>query len=752
MAAVVAAHLEPITRFDANDLRAEAPEQALQIPLILQLDQRVTFGANMHSGAAALPGHVSKVADHRALDAELERERRTAEAGLESVVGAWVQADAGAYRRFLPADAAFGRPPRAYGVVDTCSACTGCGKVKCSWCRGKGRNDCAPCFSTGRITCSNCEGSRSVSCPACRGRGRWSEPFTEWRWDESRKENVAIHTNQPRSCDSCSGSGHVSCGRCDYAGKITCLICVGKGHTDCHSCGATGEVNCKPCAASGIVHAWGRVEAEVTRQESLDVQTEDAALAEQVRNRIIRTELPGLGALTGVRNEVVSDGLRSSFRLRLDALHAPLVMAGRSFAFYGFGPIPKVVDFGNIAGHMLAGDLLGLEQALAASGRWGVGAGGKLLEQTQLFVESELNLAIAEQVADLKAKPEAAAQRVELAFKGMVDADYVARAVVALRQAFQRLYGAALWRPLWTLAGLCGAGTVALYVAAGHLAGVWLMPVVVASIGMALWFVSEWLARRRLRSAFPSEVAKRVLGQLRASRSPWRWRGVAALSLAASSFAGLYAAALTPWVQQLHERRATAANLEDHLKTWRSTPVVDLKQRRYPADGDLRRAAERGDARAALILSWKLLLGAAGSPVDLDGAARLLQGIGDQSDALVQTARAALLILRGDASPAALQQAAAQLGRFGDGGMMEARYWEAQIYLGAGSPLRNAPLGLRKLAEASERGHGRAALELGERFARGEDVRRDVARARRLLMHAQSMGVAEATAAMRALP
>jgi hypothetical protein len=756
VAAVVAAHIEPVTRFDASHLAAAGPEEALQAPMTLRLEQRAAFGSKVQAGAARLPAHVEKVPGRAALDAELARELREARADADAAIGAWVQAEPGAYRRLLPAAACFGRAPCAYGYEESCGTCRGCGKVTCSTCHGKGNTECSHCQATGRVRCTGCGGSRSRTCSSCHGRGRWTETAYEGRWDSTRNENAQVQVQVNRSCSACGGDGKTACGSCDWSGKVQCHWCSGQGHERCNPCGATGHVACKPCAASGILHTWGVVEAEVERSETLDVRSTDAVLVAQARDRLDRATLPSLGALTGLDNVVSSATLRSRYELRLDARRAVLAAAGRSFVFYGYGPQTVIVDFAHVAAHLLAADLQALEQAVAAGGRFAVGGG--LLEATQRFVESELNLAIAEQVS--KAKPAAAAERVERSFKGLVDADYVARSVVALRQAFQRLYGATLLKPLLYL---CGAGAVvsgAAFAAAGPVSEAWQIPVTFAVAALLFWFVPEWLARRKLKKSFPAEVSKRVLAQLSATRSPWLWRGGALVVLTLACFGGYLVADRVPWVRHLHAERMAERMLDRDLAAWARLRVPDLKLRPYPDEARLRRAVERGDRRAMPVLAWKLLLGAGGSKVDPEGAARVLQtagsGVGTANvagDVLLQAAHAALAAQRPDSAPDELRQAATALARIGPMSetMPEARYWEARIYLDAPAPVANKALGMRKLAEAADRGHARAAFALAESYARGIDVARDPARARRYYTQALQFGMPEAAAALRTL-
>lgn len=79
---------------------------------------------------------------------------------------------------------------------------------------------------------------------------------------------------------------------------------------------------------------------------------------------------------------------------------------------------------------------------------------------------------------------------------------------------------------------------------------------------------------------------------------------------------------------------------------------------------------------------------------------------------------------------------------------MEARFWEACIYLEERSPAYDAKLGLRTLVRAADQNHAHAALSLGERLAVGRGTKRDVPAARRYLQRAADAGLPAALDAL----
>jgi TPR repeat protein len=321
---------------------------------------------------------------------------------------------------------------------------------------------------------------------------------------------------------------------------------------------------------------------------------------------------------------------------------------------------------------------------------------------------------------------------VESHFHSLVESAYVERAAAALRGALARLYGSELAEPAAYLCGIAAIVACVLFGLGWPQPGVW--PAATWSLGggVVAWGVLEWRTRRRIAKRFESEFAQRVLGQLHANGSVKRWRmGI-----------GL-AAPLAVWLAMYGT--ADLAQAELVLSQWAHLGDPDLRLRTYPSRKMLDQKAEAGDARAQVILAWQLLLGASGATKDVEAAGRWL----DMAQARVgqeplwQAAKA-VYVLNQDSMPDAIRGAAQGLGRAADRGLVEARYWEARIYLEERSPAFDAKRGLQTLARAADQNHAHAALSLGERLAAGQGTRRDVPAARRYLQRAAGAGLPEA--------
>ena len=99
--------------------------------------------------------------------------------------------------------------------VETCTRCSGSGRVICSNCGGDGRNTCSRCGGSGQI-------QKSESRYEVTGYNVYS--------DGHREPVYGYRTHYYYvSCSNCGGSGTVECSTCRGSGKVTCPVCEGNG-------------------------------------------------------------------------------------------------------------------------------------------------------------------------------------------------------------------------------------------------------------------------------------------------------------------------------------------------------------------------------------------------------------------------------------------------------------------------------------------------------------------------------------------
>jgi hypothetical protein len=753
--AVVGAHIEPVTRFDAESLNELEAEKAFAASLTLTLDQAVSLSKQMGTWPGGLPAGVDKVANRAELDAELDVRLNRATHEAPQAAQAWAQANAGTYRRLMPGINAFLSAPGSVGFQHRCVNCDGDKQVKCTACSGKGRSDCARCTHSGRIDCYQCRGNKTMRCTAypCNGRGRWTEYENQSVWSEAEGRHHTVSVITDHSCTVCSGSGQVTCYQCEYDGKVRCPDCSGDGYIWCRICGRTGHVDCTGCAVTGIQHVRGTIKATVQPAERIEIHTDNAELRQLLATRLSPDELPGFGGLDQATIQTQGMHLRTTHQLHVDVREAHFHVGADTFVLHGFGPEVRVFDFKNIAGRLLEEDLQTLEQGLSGTSRWRRQRGGGLLNHTADFLRSELNMLIAEQVAANRDAPEEANAAVQAHFGGLVDASYIARANRALQGAITRLYGAELFEPAVSLCGLAALLTILSFLLGWPRYEVW--PTLLATLagGGLVWLVLEWWTRRRIARHFEGDYGQRVIAQLKNQGNIRRWRIGMAVALPACMLSALVATAMLPPVQALRQTYRDELQSDGLLQEWLSFgAAVDLQQRRYPAHAQLIKKAEQGNQQAIVVLAWELLLGANHTPKNVAEAGRWLDRVRPEiTQSTYWNTAKAVQVLNEDSTPEALRKAASDLSEASDKGFAEASYWLARLYLAANSPLRDERQGIHYLTKAADKYHVHAALLLGQKYAQGEGLKRNSNTARRYLERAFTGGLPEAQEALKAL-
>ena len=557
IADTVAAHLEPVTRFTRNDISQKAPDRAVVVDVTLTLVQKVDFELTWHAGARQLPAGITLLANGTRLKVELNTQLAQARDGCDDALRAWVAHAPHAYRRVVPPEAAFRHTPGRYGIEFTCQSCFGKCQLQCDACAGAGRVSCYSCHGAGTVHCQRCGGSTRLSCSACTGSGHYVEQVSEQRWDATANAYVTTYVPVNRPCLSCSGSGSTHCTACTF-GQSQCGTCAGQRTVACKGCGGAGCFDCADCAASGVQHEWACVVASVSTQEELTFGAVDSTLEKLIRDRIDAADLPAYGSYLQAHHVVAEAALGSRYELRIDVLHATLDAAARSFTIYALGPQAQVLDFVNIAGHLLQDDLVTLERAAVPASVWSGAADVALPGALRQFVASELNLLIAEQLCAHKADSQSAAAAVEAHFKNMVDAAYVQRATVALRHGFNNLYSADLLRPALWVGGGAAVVSALVYAFGPSQYGVWNCAGWAALAGAAGWVGVETISLTRIMRGFPEQIGARLHSQIKACGGVTKWRVAVAAGVIASAFLGAKLASTLSFIEKNHQGAAVA--------------------------------------------------------------------------------------------------------------------------------------------------------------------------------------------------
>jgi hypothetical protein len=572
IADTVAAHLEPVTRFDRADIGQDGPDQALSAALTLTLVQHVNFDVEWHAGARHLPKDITLASNGFALKVTLNEQLGMARAGCDDALRAWVAHAPKAYRRIVPPAAAFRRTPGRYGIEFTCQRCFGKCQLECAGCSGAGKISCYNCHGAGTTRCDQCNGSARMRCNSCLGHGQTTEQVSEQRWDAAANAYVTIYVPVNRSCHACNGIGTTECRGCKM-GQAECRTCSGRRTLTCKQCQGAGCFDCGACEATGVQHEWASVTAAVTAHEELTFGPLDSTLQTLIGERIAPADLPAYGSHLATHHSIEGASLGSRYELRIDALHARLHAAARHFSVYGLGPKAQVLDFVNIAGHLLEDDLVTLEQAAAPLAPWARPKDAVLLGALKLFVASELNLLIAEQLGEQKA-----ASAVESHFHNMVDAAYVQRATAALRLGFNGLYGADLLRPaLWVAGGAAAAAALVIGFGPAHY-GVWQGAAWATLAGALAWAGVEMLSLHRIMRSFPEQIGARLHAQIKAGGSVNKWRLAVGAAVIACAFVGAKLVSVLPFVEARHQGLSAVADAAPDM------PPYSIERDRSTAD------------------------------------------------------------------------------------------------------------------------------------------------------------------------
>ena len=549
IADTVAAHLAPVTRFRRDDISQETPDRHVEVDLTLTRVQQVQFDVAWHAGAGHLPPDVTLLANGTRLKVQLNTQLGLARDGCDDALRAWVAHAPQAYRRVLPADAAFRHTPGRYGIEFTCQSCYGKCQTQCSLCAGAGKVSCAGCQGSGTLPCEKCGGSTRLSCTACVGSGHITEQVSEQRWDAAKNAFVSSYVPVNRPCTHCSGSGSTHCTACTF-GQAQCATCAGKSTVPCKGCVGKGHSACAECAGSGAQHEWACVTAAVSAVEDLTFGIVEPALETLIRDHIAIADLPDYGSYLEAHHVVDAGALGSRYELRVDATRAKIHVASREFCLYGLGPQAQVFDFVDITGQLLDDDMATLERAVAASSLWTRPQDTGLLDALKLFISSEQNLRIAQPPA-------------------------------ALNQGLKRVFGARLVRPAAWVVGSAGLLSALLYAFGPASFGPWHCTFYASIAGVALGLAAEAWSLGRIRQFFPERFGEQLKSHVTAASGISIWRMAILIGVFASASLGARIASKIPYLTRLHEGVTAVQLAPDNAKV---EPVLSIEENRSTAD------------------------------------------------------------------------------------------------------------------------------------------------------------------------
>ena len=355
--------------------------------------------------------------------------------------------------------------------LDTCSSCTGDGRVGCTTCYGSTTETCWTCHGKRTVTCPawGCHGGK-VSCSYCSGNGYVNEQVTDYvtvdvptTVYENGSSRTTYHTetrtqyrNVQRNCHHCS-YGKVPCTTCHSAGYVDCGTCHRRGTMPCRTCGGVGDLHCNPCDGSGKVGHVAWIDVHVTPAYSISLPKQASDEARRIRDK---EGVHSLAAIAGslalakvsIYDEDHPQEVDALYGGKFNIVRLDAACNGATHHLVAYGSDLRWLTLDDIVEKLLRGDLKALSDALAGSADDGLFSSHVkgLLTPLRVVAPSELHAVVIEAVLSGDTRH---------AHADVVSPDYAenVRTCVlgALRQVYTRLAKQFWWKG--TLASLAAA-------------------------------------------------------------------------------------------------------------------------------------------------------------------------------------------------------------------------------------------------------------------------------------------------------
>lgn len=428
--------VEPLTRFDRGHIALESSEH-VNVDVIVRQAYRVAFETTRSEGNGALPPGVTELADAAALDRETAGQLAASRAAVPTRLSAWA-GQHGETPTMRPTVADCFTPLSPIGHVETCLPCQGAGKIACSLCNAAGTLTCEACQGRGNNPCTACNAAGTVTCSTCKGERSVVTHKQRKVWDETANANRVEHVQETATCGTCNGSGATACAKCSGKTTITCATCHGQKTIPCKQCQGSGYKRCETCAGEGRRYRTTQLGCSIAETFETSVRATDPDTAAFLKSLGSVEKVLDYAAAHRAITETAADTLRRDTTASTPVTTVTVQVSGVRTQVRGFGPNQVVLDYRNIAGILLSDDLVVLEDALKTTSLMPPRVNDALLASLTTVLSSKANVSIGENAAKKDQSP------VVATFKGVVTADYIARAGAAIRKATGRAYWAAL--------------------------------------------------------------------------------------------------------------------------------------------------------------------------------------------------------------------------------------------------------------------------------------------------------------------
>jgi hypothetical protein len=518
--------VEPLTRFNRSHI-SMAGHSHETVSLMARQVFRVSFEISRSEGNGGLPPGVGEAADAAALTRESEGQLAASRANAAARLAAWAEEHGENPLARPKAEDCF-TPLAPLGYVEPCAPCSGSGQITCSACNGVRELACERCKGRGSSNCEVCEASGAVSCQTCKGRGTVTEEKKRKVMDEALGQERIENYQETGPCPVCNSAGSVTCRRCEGTGQLTCPVCKGQKKIACVRCNGAGSESCRACGGEGRRHHIASLACRISETFEVAPRTADPEIAGVLKLRTDIGEILKLSTSHHATTETSSDTMRRDTIAETPVTSVVITIGEERAMIRGFGADQTVLDYHNLAGLLLAPDLLELGIANSSTQLFPPRVGEELYSALANALASEANVMIA-------TAPRSGLPALEQHFHGVVTRDYIKRAAEAVRKGTSRAYWVSLAHgPMAALALPIFFGPVDLFLrgaSAAARAGV-LIFIIALTFGLCLgghFWVTRQLQKRLAPGGRPNIA--RLLEKMGLTRMWLIGSGAAALLL-----------------------------------------------------------------------------------------------------------------------------------------------------------------------------------------------------------------------------
>ena len=430
--------IEPLTRFNRSSLSMTESRHET-VPVMVRQVFRAAFETKASDGNGPLPAGVREVADASALRRDSDAQLAAARIALPRRLSAWAEAHGEDMSARPTAETCFGETS-PLGHVESCNACNATGRITCTLCHGDKQVACEACGGRGAKDCDTCSKAGTITCKTCRGVGTITERRQRKKWDEAADAHYVEHYQETLPCPACHKLGVVKCPKCAGVGELTCRTCDGRKTVPCAQCKGVGSTRCETCDGHGKRHHIVQLACSITETLELAPRSGDPEIAEALKAR------GGVDDILAISTSHHSTAEAGGATITRDTIAmAPVTsvmvtMGDKRAMIHAFGERQEIPDYRNIAGLMMSDDIAELEAANAETQLLPPEAPDRLYGALSTALASEANVEM------VTAGAQRSAAETARNYRGVMTADYVARAGEAIRKGVSRAYWAGIVR------------------------------------------------------------------------------------------------------------------------------------------------------------------------------------------------------------------------------------------------------------------------------------------------------------------